>query len=182
LNKGSVSWTKSQLTSSHSLLRSNSPLGSYSGLHNQMQGRPHSTVRFFLYLSVRTKDRWHPRKDFHWGKYLTSKSSSTMYLASPSQSSRLNCPQKYIWRPRDLAHSVFPYLEGDITTKDRGRPPIYQIILNGRGGEGTPRREGRTPELPSPLGGVGGGHTKEKDTYLLPPCLDSSSLKVLVVQ
>jgi len=55
------------------------------------------------------------------------KSSSTTYVASGSQSSRLNCPQKYMCGPRDLAHSVFPSLDSPHKSNERGRSTsVYQ--------------------------------------------------------
>jgi len=79
INKGSFTTPTTELRCNHSLAApERDPLGSMSGLHIQMSGLPHVTVRFFLYLSVSVNVFWAPKKDFHWGTKRMSKSSRTM--------------------------------------------------------------------------------------------------------
>lgn len=117
---------KSQFKLSHPLSAPESNLlGSMSGLHSQIVGRPFRTLRFLRYLSVRTPSFCAPRKNFQWGKNLMSMSSKMMYPASSSQSSMENKLQKYMALPIDLAHSVFPSLDSPIRTRERGRSTTY---------------------------------------------------------
>jgi len=130
INKGDHISTITALALSHSSSApERAPLGSPSRLQSHIQGFPHSTVRFLRYLSVSTNRFCDPKKFFQAGKNLMLKSSRTIYLADASQSSRLNCPHRYMCGPRDLAHSVFPSLDAPHSNNERGRShSIYQII------------------------------------------------------
>lgn len=93
----------------------------------QMHGSPFLTLLFFMYLSVRIPSFWAPRKNFHCGKNRIATSSSTMYSTDSSQSLSENSPQKYMCRPKDLAHSVFPSLVAPTRMRDLGRSVLERI-------------------------------------------------------
>lgn len=85
-----------------------------------MIGFPHINALFFLYLSERTSCFCPPKNPFLFGKKSQGTSSKTAYSAVGSQRSSMKLAWKYIWCPKDLAHSVFPSLEGPMRMRDLG--------------------------------------------------------------
>lgn len=92
-----------------------------------IEGSPPTSLFFRLYLSVTEKSRWHPQKDLaECLKVSQATSSNTTYPVHQKWSGLQSKADKSHWlamyacSPNDLAHFVFPYLEGETRKRDFG--------------------------------------------------------------
>lgn len=119
---------------------------------SQMHGFPHVTCTGSLYSFFTVITCWHPIHSFHDGKYSIPPlmSSSTAYPASGISrraTSPVIMPMKYTCCPRDLAHVVFPTLEGPYMTRDI----LLPIHVSSEMGKSTRGGRGFSPEPSPPL-------------------------------